>query len=260
MSFTQLDNEVWSELTSLPRSLAETIARHLVMAHEMLDNDPERAYEHATYARRKAARIGAVREASGLAAYHLGKWQEALSDLRAARRITGRNNFLPVIADSERGLGRPERALEVTRSGGVETLDIAERIELRIVASGARRDLGQPDAALVELHVPELKERRARPWVARLFYAYADVLLELGRMESAREYFARASAVDQEGVTDADERLAALEGLDIVDMDDDVIWTDAEDPEPAPDGGTGAGPGEGPPGPETPSAAKSPER
>ncbi len=204
------------------------------MVGEVLDDDPDLAYAHAMYARRKASRIGAVREASGIAAYHVGKWQEALSDLRAARRITGRNNFLPVIADCERGLGRAERALEVTRNRDVETLDTAERIELRIVASGARRDLGQLDAALVELHVPELKERRARPWVARLFYVYADVLQELGRDERAREYFAHASAVDQEGVTDADERLAELEGLDIVDVGDDVIWTDADDPEPDP--------------------------
>ncbi|WP_393916244.1 tetratricopeptide repeat protein [Halostreptopolyspora alba] len=236
----------------MPRSLAETIARHLVMAREVLDDDPDLAYEHATYARRKASRIGAVREVSGLAAYRVGKWQEALSDLRAARRITGRNSFLPVIADCERGLGRAERALEVTRSRDVETLDVAERIELRIVAAGARRDLGQLDAALVELHVPELKERRARPWVARLFYAYADVLLELGREKTAREYFARASAVDQEGVTDADERLAALEGLEIVEMDDDVIWTDAEDPDPE------AGPEVGAQGPETASGAEPP--
>ncbi|WP_046468474.1 tetratricopeptide repeat protein [Allosalinactinospora lopnorensis] len=213
----------------MPRSLAETVAQHLVAAGELLEEKPEQAYEHATYARRKASRVGAVREAAGLAAYRVGKWQEALSDLRAARRMTGQSSFLPIMADCERGLGRPERALETTRERDVEQLEVAERIELRIVASGARRDLGQLEAARVELQVPELKERRARPWTARLFYAYADVLLELGRNEEAREYFARASAVDREGLTDADERLAELEGVDIVDADDDVVWTDAEE-------------------------------
>src|SRR5690606_40769256 len=84
---------------------------------------------------------------------------------------------------------------------------------------------------LVGREGPELKGRRARPWVARLFYAYADVLEELGRKGEAREYFSRASAVDREGVTDADERLAALEGLEIVDVGDDVVWSDAEDPD-----------------------------
>ncbi|MDA0567815.1 hypothetical protein LG943_26340 [Streptomonospora sp. S1-112] len=230
MHITELDPEIRSELGTLPRTLAEVVGRHMVMAGRLLDEDPERAYEHAVFARRKASRIGVVREAAGIAAYTVGKWQEALSDLRAARRMTGRDNFLSVIADCERGLGRPERALDIARDPAADQLPIEDRIELRIVAAGARRDLGQPQAALVELQVPELKERRARPWVARLFYAYADALLEVGREEEAREFFARASAVDREGVTDADERLAALEGVEIVDIGDDVVWTDAEDP------------------------------
>jgi tetratricopeptide (TPR) repeat protein len=200
----------------------------------LLDEDPERAYAHAAYARRKASRVPGVREASGVAAYTVGKWQEALSDLRAARRMSGRDNFLAIMADSERGLGRPERALEITNDPAAKDLDVADRIELRIVASGARRDMGDTKAALAELQVPELKERRARPWVARLFYAYADVLEELGREDDAREYFSRASAVDSDGVTDADERLAALEGMELVDYDaeDGIVWTDAEEQEP----------------------------
>lgn len=225
----QLDGEVRGELTTLPRSLADAVARHLVMAGELIEDEPERAYEHAVYARRKASRVGAVREAAGIAAYRIGKWQEALSDLRAARRLTGRNAYLAVMADCERGLGRPERALEIARGPDVAGLDVADRVELRIVASGARRDLGETSAALVELQGPELKERRARPYVARLFYAYADVLEELGRLNDAREYFARASSVDQEGVTDADDRMAALEGVEIVDVGEDVVWSDAED-------------------------------
>lgn len=229
VSYSTLDADVRRELNSLPKSLAEIVGRHLVAAGTLLDEDPEAAYRHASYARRKASRVAAVREASGVAAYIMGKWQEALSDLRAARRMSGRNSFLAVMADCERGLGRAERALEITHDPAASELEIEEQVELRIVAAGARRDLGQVEAALVELQIPELKERRARPWVARLFYAYADVLEELGRSEDAREYFARASAVDREGATDADERLAALEGVELVDSEDGIVWTDAED-------------------------------
>ncbi|GAB3212184.1 hypothetical protein ACQEU5_16910 [Marinactinospora thermotolerans] len=247
----QLDAEVRAELNTLPRSLADIVARHLVVAGALLDEDPERAYEHAIYARRRASRVGAVREASGVAAYSVGKWQEALADLRAARRLNGRNTYLALMADCERGLGRPERALEIAHGPESRELDVAERVELRIVASGARRDMGDPEAALVELQGPELKERRARPWVARLFYAYADVLLELGREEEAREYFSRASAVDRDGETDADERLAELEGLEITDIGEDVVWSDAEDPEPADETrGDETPDGEGSPGTE----------
>lgn len=225
----RLDLEIRKELRTLPKFLAELVARHLVAAGDFLNEDPERAYQHALYARRKASRVGAVREAAGIAAYLTGRWQEALSDLRAARRITGQDIYLPMIADCERGLGRPERALEIIREAPIDELDVAHQVELRIVASGARRDMGDLQGALVELQCPQLKERRARPWVARLFYAYADVLEELGHKGEAREYFSRASAVDREGVTDADERLAALEGLEIVDVGDDVVWSDAED-------------------------------
>ena len=181
-----------------------------------------------------------------MAAYTVGKWQEALSDLRAARRMSGRDNFLAIMADCERGLGRPERALEITNDPAADALDTADRIELRIVAAGARRDMGDAKAALAELQVPELKERRARPWVARLFYAYGDVLEELGREDDAREYFSRASAVDSDGVTDADERLAALEGVELVDVDteDGIVWTDAEEQE-LPEDGEEAPTGEG---------------
>ncbi|WP_236574739.1 hypothetical protein [Nocardiopsis sp. FR26] len=233
-SYSQLDAETKRELHSLPKSLAELIGKHIVAAGMFLDEDPERAYAHAVYARRKASRLSSVREASGVAAYTVGKWQEALSDLRAARRMSGRDNFLALMADCERGLGRPERALELANDPAAKDLDTADRIELRIVASGARRDMGDTKAALAELQVPELKERRARPWVARLFYAYADVLEELGREDDAREYFSRASAVDSDGVTDADERLAALEGMELVDFDaeDGIVWTDAEEQEP----------------------------
>ncbi|WP_232306617.1 tetratricopeptide repeat protein [Thermobifida cellulosilytica] len=227
----RLDQEIRNELRTLPKSLADLVAKHLVAAGDLLNQDPERAYQHALYARRRASRVGAVREAAGVAAYTVGKWQEALSELRAARRITGQDTYLPMIADCERGIGRPERALEIAHEAPLDRLDTAEQVELRIVASGARRDMGDLQGALVELQCPQLKERRARPWAARLFYAYADVLAELGRKEEAREYFARASAVDQEGLTDADERLAALEGLEIVDVDDDVVWSDAEDPD-----------------------------
>ncbi|GAA4913810.1 hypothetical protein [Streptomonospora salina] len=231
VAFSELPSEVRNELTGLPKSLADVVGRHMAMAARLLEDEPERAYEHASFARRKASRLGIVREAAGIAAYSVGKWQEALSDLRAARRMTGQDHYLAMIADCERGLGRPERALEIARDPAAEKLEAEDRIELRIVAAGARRDLEQPEAAVVELQIPELKERRARPWVARLFYAYADALVAAGRKKEAREYFARASSVDREGLTDADERMAELEGVEIVDIGDDVVWTDAEDPE-----------------------------
>jgi hypothetical protein len=82
-----------------------------------------------------------------------------------------------------------------------------------IVASGARRDLGQPEAAALLLQGPELRPDRRRPWSARLFYAYAEALQEAGRDAEAREWLAHAADADQHGETDAADRLAELEGV-----------------------------------------------
>ncbi|MGI5169226.1 hypothetical protein ACQEU3_33260 [Spirillospora sp. CA-253888] len=218
----ELDVDARAELRTLPKDLAARVARHLVMAGRLAEDDPETAYKHARAARRLASRVGIVREAAGLAAYHAGEWAEALQELRAARRLsTSDDAYLPVMADCERGLGRPERALDLVKSPEARNLDQMGRVELSIVESGARRDLGQLDAAVVTLQIPELRDRRLRPWSARLFYAYADALAEAGREEEASDWFARAAAADRDGETDAAERYAELEGLDIFDTEDE---------------------------------------
>lgn len=206
----ELDRDVRAELASLAAANADTVARHLVMAGRLLDEDPELAYRHAVAARERAGRVGAVREAAGLTAYHAGHYAEALAELRAARRITGDQSLLPVMADCERGLGRPERALEIAASPQAAGLDPAARVELLIVASGARRDLGQPEAAALMLRGPWLRPDRRRPWSARLFYAYAAALAEAGRTAEALEWFGHALEADDEGDTDAAERIVQL--------------------------------------------------
>ncbi|MCW2948300.1 MAG: hypothetical protein JWR24_5017 [Actinoallomurus sp.] len=217
----ELDRAAKSDLKTLPKDLATDVARHLVMAGRLIDEDADLAYQHSLAARRRAARVGIVREACGLAAYRAGLWSVALSELRTARRLMGQEAYLPIMADAERGLGRPERALDLARSDEARRLPQAEAIEMRIVESGTRRDLGQYSAAVLALQIPELKDERLRPWSARLFYAYADALAEADREEEAAHWFARAAAADREGETDAAERHADLEGLDIIDGDID---------------------------------------
>ncbi|MEU6428141.1 hypothetical protein ABZ860_19795 [Microbispora sp. NPDC046973] len=214
----------------MPNDLADLVASHLVAAARALSGeDPEKAYEHAKVARRFAGRIGVVREATGIAAYHAGQYAEALGDLRAARRITGSDEYLPIMADCERGLGRPERALDLVRSREAERLDRAGRIELAIVESGARRDLGQHDAAVITLQrVPELRDPQPKPWSARLAFAYADALAEAGHEEAATDWFARAMAFDEDGETDAAERYAELTGGLIEDLEEGYDESGAE--------------------------------
>jgi tetratricopeptide (TPR) repeat protein len=194
----------------LDKATADYVARHLVAAGELLDDDPEAALEHAKAARNRAARIAAVREAVGIAAYHCGDWAQALAELRAARRMGSKSPLLPMIADCERGVGRPERAIELAKGPEAAELTGDDADELRIVVAGARSDLGQNEQALAILSTPPLDITRTGTTTARLFYVYADTLLALGRQPEALQWFINTAASDIEGATDAEERITEL--------------------------------------------------
>ena len=206
----QLAPEIRRELSTLDRVNADIVARHLVAAGELLDDDPEAALAHARAARARCGRISAVREAVGIAAYQCGDWAQALAELRAARRMGSKSQLLPLIADCERGVGRPERAIELGRSLDAAQLTGDDADELRIVLAGARADLGQLEQALAILSTPPLDPSRIGETAARLNYAYADTLLALGRTDEALQWFLRAAAADVDGVTDAEDRVAEL--------------------------------------------------
>jgi tetratricopeptide (TPR) repeat protein len=151
-----------------------------------------------------------VREAYGVTAYHAGEYATALAELRAVRRMTGDASYLAVMADCERGLGRPERALALSREPDAKRLAPADRVELAIVASGARRDRGEYAAAVAALQGPALRRQEVHEWTARLWYAYAAALLDAGRVDEAKQWFESVATIDDDGETDAEERLAEL--------------------------------------------------
>jgi hypothetical protein len=109
------------------------------------------------------------------------------------------------MADCERGLGRPLKALDMAGSPEVKRLDKAGEIEMRIVASGARRDLGELDAAVITLTCKELKTE-GEEWAVRLRYAYADALHAAGRKAEATEWFNKCAEIDGDEITDAQDR------------------------------------------------------
>lgn len=204
-----LDRIARNELKTLSKENQEGVAQHLVMAARLIDDDPELAHQHAISAARRAGRIGVVRETLAITAYAIGDYALALRELRTYRRITGRDDQLPMMVDSERGMGRPERALELGRSVPRTSLPVAVQVELAIAMSGARLDLGHADAALTELEIPQLDPSTAFSWSPALFAAYATVLEELGREAEAAEWYRRADV--------------AADALDMSDPADDLI-------------------------------------
>ncbi|WP_240641604.1 tetratricopeptide repeat protein [Nocardioides ferulae] len=207
----ELDRAVSAQLKGLPEKLAARVARHLAAAGLLVDEDPETAYQHTLAARARAPRLAVVREAAGEAAYAAGHYAEALSELRAAKRMNGATAYLPIMADCHRALGQPEQALKLAKSPSVANFSPEAKAEMTIVEAGARRDLGQFDAALRTLELAPLNSKSRAPWVVRLRYAYADTLEAASRETDALAWFHRTHAIDADELTDAAERAEALE-------------------------------------------------
>ncbi|KZM34177.1 hypothetical protein OJAG_33290 [Oerskovia enterophila] len=212
MQFSDLDRDVRGRLRTLSKENATVVGRHLVMAGKLIDTDPELAYEHAQAAVRRAGRVDVVREAAGLTAYQTGRYAEALRELRTVRRLNGSSEHLPIMADCERGLERPERALALAASEEASTLDAHGRTELALVVSGARADLGEFEAALAVLDQIPAAEAQG-DLALRVLQARASVLEAAGRLEEAAAILA-----------DVDPRaLAAALGTS---LDDEVVVYD----------------------------------
>ena len=245
-----LDKVARAELKTLSKDNADWVARHLVMAAQLIEDDPELAHQHALSAARRAGRVAVVRETLAITAYATGDFGLALRELRTFRRISGSNDQLPLMVDSERGVGRPDRALELGRSVDRASLPTEVQVSLAIAMSGARLDLGQNDEALAELEIPQLDPNRAYSWSPELFHAYGDVLDELGREEDAstwRDRAARAEQAigiargtgDEETVDVVEEEIEQDEGDTVIefdDEDDDVEIVEGEEDSAADDG------------------------
>lgn len=223
MTGKELDRGTAAQLRTLEGNNSEWVSKHLVMAGRLIDLDPELAYQHALAASRRGGRIGAVREAVGMTAYAAGRYDDALREFRTFRRITGSSIHLAHMADCERGLGRPERALELATSEERNMLDNAGKAELAIVASGARADMGDFAGAVRELEIPQLDINRAFSFSPRLFEAYADALSAAGRAQEAARWYR------QIGVAESALGVGEFAEPEIVDLG----WDEDEDEEAA---------------------------
>lgn len=179
-----LDMSVRVQLKTLTAENAEMVARHLAMVGLLIDDDPALAHKHALAASRRAGRLAIVHETLGLTAYASGDFALAIRELQTHRRLSGSNDQLPILVDAERGMGRPQKGLEIVTGIDRSKLAVGVRINLAIALSGARLDLGQPQLALEELEIPELSPKSVFPQSPLLFACYAEVLRELGRDSS----------------------------------------------------------------------------
>lgn len=231
-----LSRGVKAELRGLSVERAEEVAAHLAAAAELIEDDPVKAYAHAEAARRRAARLPVVREAAATTAYAAGEYAAALNEFRALRRMTGSDDFLAVMADCERGLGRHQAALRLVREGLERAGSVAARVELKLVEAGARDALGQRDEAVRVLRqeIELVGARGPKNARARLRYYYAELLAASGDTEGAEQWFGAAVRLDPEDETGAADALSELHGVTIdFDDSDDPAPDDEVTAEPA---------------------------
>ncbi|AXE38558.1 hypothetical protein [Acidipropionibacterium virtanenii] len=211
-----LPPSVKAELRGVPSDVAHIIEGHLVAAAELIDSDPELANKHAQAARRRAARLPVLREAAADTAYAAGEYASALNDYRTLRRMTGNDNYLPVMADCERAMGRPQAALRLVKEAEeADDLSSSQQVELVLVKAGARQDMGQDAEALRLLHSAVSRVESSEEARARLYYAYAEALLTKGDTGAAREWFSRSDELDASGLLDAADRVALIDGVQV---------------------------------------------
>ncbi|MGW9827814.1 hypothetical protein ACUXNS_002846 [Brevibacterium pityocampae] len=218
------------------------MSKHLVAAGRLLDVDPEAAYQHAKFALNRAGRIGAVREAMGLVAYQLENYDEAVRELRTHRRITGSTDNLALLADAERGRGKPDKALELVDEVDPTTVPPELYTELMIVAAGAHTDKGHVRAARALLEKQSFTGNASGATV-RLMSAYADILRIDGDPETADKYeeLARRTAKatntffgDEEPDPNADVEIFTIEEIE----DEPLVADTAESTDAAVESGT----------------------
>ncbi|MGK2308365.1 hypothetical protein [Cutibacterium sp. V970] len=228
-----LPASVRAEMRGVPADTAHIIEGHLVAAAELLNQDPAQANAHAQAARRRAPRLPVLREVAAEAAYQAGEYASALNDYRALRRMTGNDNFLPVMADCERALGRPQAALRLIREGQQANLTPAQQVELVLVQAGARRDLDQKAEAVRLLRDAVKNLKAPTEATARLYYAYAETLLEAGDTAGARTWFVSAQSHDLASFLDCQDRIDIIDGRepneDLDDDADDMVFIEMDE-------------------------------
>ncbi len=209
-----------AQLKTLTAENAEETARHLVMVRMLGETDPELALAHAKAAASRAGRIAFIRETLGVVAYAAGEYTLALRELLAHRRATGSNDQLPLIVDSERGLGRPQRAIDEGKAVDRSKLEPSVRVNLAIALSGARLDLGQNELALVELEIKELDPANVFEYSVPLFWAYSDTLEVLGREAEAKKWAELATRAEAHFFAEPEGEQEAISILEEVELPD----------------------------------------
>jgi tetratricopeptide (TPR) repeat protein len=164
-----------------------------------------KAFRDAEQAKELSPRDATIREVMGLSAYRLGRWEQALRELKTFRRLTGDTTHMPVEMDAQRALERPAD-VETTwtafnRLGG----DRETRDEAKVVYGSFLLDRGE-DRKAWQVTGPKRIGGEPGESELRVWYVAARAAQRLGDRATARRLY--------EAIEQAD---AAFPGLDELD-------------------------------------------
>ena len=185
IEWRMLTNDDRERLRGLSKEHAENIGLHILAAYTLEESNPELALEHAKWVARQASRIDFARETLAFVAYRQGDYKLALREFRTAFRMNGFLDYLPFIADCERGVGEPKKAIEVAVSDDAKYLRGEAKAEMFLVYAGALGDLKMWDKAIEIVHTLGRSKGLAGEYRMRAVQAEQYFLEEAGRTDEA---------------------------------------------------------------------------
>lgn len=185
MEWSMLSKDEKERLRGLSKEHAENIGLHILAAYALEESDPQGALDHARWVARQASRVDFARETLAFIAYRQGDYKTALREFKTAQRMNGFDDYTPFIADCERGLGDPKKAVELALAQDSARLSGEAKVELFLVYAGALGDLGLWDKAIDV--VRKLAGSNGLPGAYRMRALQAEqyFLEESGRSEEA---------------------------------------------------------------------------
>ncbi len=185
IEWSMLSTDDRERLRGLSKEHAENIGLHILAAYTLEERDPELALEHAKWVAHQASRIDFARETLAFVVYRQGDYKLALREFRTAFRMNGFLDYLPFIADCERGMGEPKKAIETAMSDDAKYLRGESKAEMFLVYAGALGDLELWDKAIEIVHTLGRSKGLAGEYRMRAVQAEQYFLEQAGRSDEA---------------------------------------------------------------------------
>ncbi|MEE1324890.1 MAG: hypothetical protein U0K19_04840, partial [Bifidobacteriaceae bacterium] len=220
MEWRMLSSDDKLRLRGLSKEHAENIGLHILAAYALEESNPDAALAHARWAARQASRVDIARETLAFVAYHRGDYKLANREFRTAYRMNGELDYLPFIADCERGLGHPQEAVSIALSPQAKKLTGESKAEMMLVFAGAYADMGKFDQALKIVRALLSVRGLGGAYRMRALQAEQNFLDQANREDEAQELEAVIEDLENK-FADPDE--------DGMDVDDDLVDNDLEE-------------------------------